>query len=614
MKISLTWLQTYFDAPLPSAEVVGDAYTFHAFEIEEASGDLMDVKVLPNRAADCLSHRGLAKELSAILTIPLKTDPLREALQGSTLVPDYKVQPCNELKVTIEDSKKCLRYMGALVKGVKIGPSPAWLKEAIEAVGQRSINNIVDATNYVMLNIGQPLHAFDAKKLVQKDGTYAIGVRSAKEGEKITTLSGEEYALTQNILLITDANADAPIGVAGIKGGKAAELTEETTDIIVESANFDGTITRRAAQSLKLFTDASLRFQNRPSPELVAYGMRDVLALITLIAGGEVVGVVDEYPAPVPARAPVNVSLTRINGVLGSSFSKEEVESVLERLALPYVVVNDIFTVTPPFERTDLVIAEDVVEEVGRIIGYDRVPGAQLPPLPEAPDQARYRGIEKMKDQLVEYGYIEVSTQSFAPKGDVTLANPLDKNMPALRTSLEDNLKDALTRANHYTALVLAPNQKPRLFEIGNVFPNEGEHLELRMTERVAAWGDAAGTVDNLSIAKLEDYGKEYEPVRHELGAYRPFSLYPFIMRDISMWITDSPEARGTVFKLFAEQGTELLQQVQLLDQFTNKEGRQSLAFRLIFQSFDRTLTDDEVNGVMEIISASLRSAGYEVR
>ena len=528
MKVSLKWLQTYIDAPLPDPEVVADAFTFHAFEIDERDGDLLDVKVLPNRAADCLSHRGLAKELSAILDVPLAKDPLRTAMPA--------VAPADALMVEIEDPKKCLRYMGALVKGVKVGPSPLWLTEALEAVGQRSINNVVDATNYVMLDIGQPLHAFDAAPLVGKEGRYALGVRGARAGETITVLTGEEYLLPEGTLLITDAQRDAAIGIAGIKGGKSAEVTADTTDLIIESANFDGTSVRRGAQALKLFTEASVRFQNRPSPELAAYGMRDVLALITKIAGGEVVGVTDVYPAPAPVAMPVSVSLARMNGILGSGFSREEVESVFKRLALPYAVEDDVFSVTPPFERTDLTIPEDLAEEVGRIIGYDRVPTTELPAPAGAPDQARYRGIERMKDQLVAEGFTEVSTQSFAQKGDVVLANPLDTHMPALRTGLEDTLKEALARAAHYAPLVLAPNQKPKLFEVGTVFPKEGEHLELRMTEKVEAWGDAASTVDNLSVAKLEDYGKEYRPVRYELGAYKPFSVYPFIVRDIAFW------------------------------------------------------------------------------
>jgi len=605
MKVSLKWLQTYFDTPLPGAEEIVDAYTFHAFEIEESQGDLMDVKVLPNRAADCLSHRGLARELSAILDIPLKTDPFRTPLPMMDIVSP-------SLAVEIEDPKKCLRYMGALVKGVKVGPSPDWLREALEAVGQRSINNIVDATNYVMLNIGQPLHAFDARKLTEKDEKYAIGVRNAKADEKFTTLSNEEFTLNPNILVIADANADSAIGIAGIKGGKSAEVAAETTDIIVESANFDGTTTRRAAQALKLFTDASARFQNRPSPELVAYGMRDVLALIQKIAGGEVAGIVDEYPAPASAPAPVSVSLAKIHSVLGSDFTSAEVENVFKRLALPYIVVNDIFTVTPPFERTDITIPEDLVEEVGRIIGYDKLLPTELPPISGEPDQARYRGLERMKDQLVEQGFTEVSTQSFAKKGDVMLANPLDKNMPALRTSIETNLNDAFARAKLNAPLVLAPNQKPKLFEVGTVFPKEGEYIELRMTERVPEWGDAAGTTDNLSVAKLEDYGKDYVPKRYELGAYRPFSIYPFIVRDIALWVPTGTDD-GHTMSIIREKAGELLVRLDQFDRF-EKEGRVSLAFRLVFQSMERTLTDEEVNGVIDEITAALTSKGYEVR
>ncbi|MCR4333474.1 MAG: phenylalanine--tRNA ligase subunit beta [Patescibacteria group bacterium] len=592
MKVSLKWLQTYFEKPLPSAEKVADALTFHAFEIDEMQNDMLDVKVLPNRAADCLSHRGIAKELAAILDVTLKADPLRTSLPNTNIVSPY-------LKVEIEDSKKCLRYMGAVVRGVKIGPSPEWLREAIEAVGQRSINNVVDATNYVMLNIGQPLHAFDAGKLAQKDGKYAIGVRGAKEGEKITTLTGDEHELSPYIQLITDANTDAPIALAGIKGGKAAELSARTTDLIVESANFDGTTTRRAAQALKLFTDASLRFQNRPSPELAAYGMRDVLALITDIAGGEVVGVTDVYSARREVAPTVSVSLTKINDVLGSSFSREEVENVFNRLTLPYIVADDVFTVTPPFERTDLGIAEDLVEEVGRVLGYDRVPAAELPSISKTPDQARYRGIEKMKDFLIEKGFTEISTQSFAAKGDVVLANPLDKAKPALRISLKENMKEALERAKYVAPLVLDPNQKPKLFEVGTVFPKEGEHLMIETSEPVPVipvFTDEPG----------------YEPQQYRLGVYHPFSLYPFIVRDIAFWVPTGTD-EGLTKSLIHEHAGELLMRLDQFDRF-EKDGKVSLAFRLVFQSMERTLTDEEVNGIMARVSEALKMAGFEVR
>jgi len=202
MKISRNWLQKYFDQPLPNTETIADSLTFHAFEIEEMDGDMLDVKVLPNRAADCLCHRGIAKELSAILNIPLKNVPLREAFQGSTFAWNSKVEPCNALMVEIEDLKKCLRYMGAFVKGVEVKPSPKWLREALESVGQRSINSIVDATNYIMLNLGQPMHAFDAGKIAWDGDVLRIAIRAAAPDEKITILTGEKYLLPANAFVI----------------------------------------------------------------------------------------------------------------------------------------------------------------------------------------------------------------------------------------------------------------------------------------------------------------------------------------------------------------------------------------------------------------------------
>jgi len=597
MKVSRAWLQTYFDTPLPDTQALSDALTFHAFEIEETVGDMLDVKVLPNRAADCLSHRGIAKELSAILNLPLKTDPLRQPLPYRDIVSPY-------LTVEIEDSNgfdkltagKCLRYMGAVVRGVKVRPSPSWLKEALEAVGQRSVNNIVDATNYVMLDIGQPLHAFDAK------GISSILVRDAREGEKMTILSGEEYTVPKGTLLITNAGTSEAIGIAGVKGGKAAEVTAATADLIIESANFDGTSIRRTAQVLKLSTDASQRFQNRPSPELCAYGIREVLALIQKVAGGEIAEVVDEYPARPQESWNVSVSLAKMNGILGSRFTKKDVADVFTRLGLEVRVDGDTFTVTPPFERTDLTIPEDLVEEVGRIIGYDKLQATELPfdSAQGKPDQACYRGIEKIKDELVAQGFIEVSTQSFAKKGDVVLANPLDKEKPALRTSLDENMKETMERAKYVAPLVLPPSEKPKLFEIGTVFTKAGEELAIETSEPVS------------DLPKKIQDDENYEPQQYRLGAYQPFSVYPFIVRDIALWMPAGTDD-GLTKSLIQENTSELLVRLDQFDRF-EKEGRVSLAFRLVFQSNERSLTNEEVNGVMERIYEALKKAGFEVR
>jgi phenylalanyl-tRNA synthetase beta chain len=405
--------------------------------------------------------------------------------------------------------------------------------------------------------------------------------------------------LPESVLLITDANADKPIGIAGIKGGKSAEIATDTTDIIVESANFDGTTIRRCAQALKLSTEASLRFQNRPSPELCAYAARDVLALIKEIAGGEVAGVVDEYPIHAEKNKEVSVSLAKINSVLGSDFSKQEIENIFKRLGFETKIDGDIFSITPTFERADVSIPEDLAEEVGRIVGYDKIIPAELPPLSEEPDQARYRGIEKVKDFLVEHGFTEISTQSFAKKGDIELANPLDKTKPALRESLDENMKEALERAKHYAPLVLAPNQRPKLFEIGTVFKNDGEELEIKTSESVP------------DIPEMKD-DNEYVPQQHHLGAYKPFSVYPFIVRDIAFWVPADTDD-GFTKSIIQKNAGELLVRIDQFDHF-EKKGKTSLAFRLVFQSFDKTLTDDEINGIMQKISAALTEKGYEVR
>ncbi|MDB5266149.1 MAG: Phenylalanine--tRNA ligase [Parcubacteria group bacterium] len=631
MKTSRAWLQTYFEKPLPTAEELGDALTFHSFEIEEAEGDLLEVKVLPDRAADCLSHRGVAHEIAAVLDMPMKSDSLRESL------PEFP--HTDSLTVSIQNPEKCPRYMGALIRGVKVGPSPEWLKASIEAVGQRSINNVVDATNYVMLNIGQPLHAFDAAKLGNKDGVYAIAVRDSRAGEKITTLTGEEYALPEGTMLITDASSDSPAGIAGVKGGKAAEVNASTTDIIIESANFDGTSVRRTAGALKLWTDASQRYQNKISPALAAYGMRDVLALIQQVAGGEVAGVVDinHYTQE---HADVSVSLAKINSLLGASFTTVDVASAFDRLGFSYTQEGDgkeVFTVTPPFERRDITLPENLVEEAGRILGYDRIAAQPLPNEAVEADQIRYRGVEHIKDFMAEHGYTEISTQTFAVEGDITLANPLDKTKPALRTTLTENMKVSLAHAATVAPRVLGPETFVKLFEIGTVFTKDGEHLSLcfgyqqmsgkkyamLLAEMAAALADEFGmhtsiVAENIAEVDLNNvsftpFGTDYTPKKIALGAYRTYSVYPSAIRDIAVWTPEgTQESEVSIF--IEQQAGELLARIDRFDRF-EKDGRTSFAFRLVFQSFERTLADTDLDPTMEKVTSALNAKdGYEVR
>ncbi len=636
MKTSRKWLQGYFDAPLPDAEALADALTFHVAEVEEAKDDLIDVNILPDRASYMLSHRGVAKELASALDLPLKRDPLKEEL------PEY---PSNgRLSVSLDEDRKCVRYIGALVTGVKVGPSPDWLKEALLGVGQRSINNVVDATNYVMLDIGQPLHAFDAGKLVAREGKYAISVRPATAGEKITTLTGEEYLLPEGTLLIADGNdtGKAALGIAGVKGGTRAKVDEGTTDILVEAASFDGALVRKTSQALKLFTDASSRFQNKPSAALANYGMRDVLALIQNVAGGEIVDVVDVSEAALEPRT-VSVSLARINALLGSSYAAGDVRTALETLGFSYTETEDAFIVLSPFERNDLMIPEDLVEEIGRTLGYDGLASVELPLLQGVPDQAKYRGIERIRDFLVERGFAEISTQSFAAEGEIELENPLQSDKPFLRATLVPNLKDALTRAALVAPRVLGPDPFVKLFEIGNVFSKGGESTVLSLgvvatagkpaaaanalKEYVATLeqelfqvpGAASLTLDgqmaevNLSKLNLEKLGEDYAPISVSQGAYRPFSPYPFALRDIAVWTPDGTEESEVTMAIIKEAG-EFLARIDLFDRF-EKEGRVSYAFRLVFESMDRTLADTDLDPAMARITDALNAKeGWEVR
>lgn len=621
MKVNRAWLQKYFDTPLPPVEELADALTFHAFEIEGIEGETLDVKVLPDRACYALSHRGIAYEISAILNMPLAHDPLKDAL------PEFS--SADAPTVSVEDSLRAPRFMAAKVTGVKVGPSPAWLKEALESVGQRSINNVVDATNYVMLNVGQPLHAFDAGSM-----SASVTVRSAKANEKMTILGGIEVSLPAGAMVVADGESGVPLGIAGIKGGAAAELTEATTNLIVEAANFEPTSVRKAAQGLKLFTDASSRFQNRVPSELVAYGMRDVLALIQEFAGGTVGGVADAYAG---ALESIRVSATRamLSSRLGLELTAADVESALSRLGLSFENSADVYTVIVPFYRKDIVIPEDLVEEVGRILGYDKVIPTLLAVTEGTADQCRFRGIERVKDFLIERGFTEISTQSFADSGDIELANPLQQENPYLRQNLAANMRAALSRAVLAAPRVLGPAPSVRLFEAGTVFTANGEQLALALgyaplsgkkqkvleemadalTDMLAIKIEVVEDVVELTLPTevLEKLGESYTPVPYRLEKFRPFSLYPFALRDVAVWTPAGTEESQVENVIFKEAG-ELLARIDTFDRF-EKEGRVSFAFRLVFESFEKTLADTDIDPVMERVTIALNAQeGWQVR
>lgn len=629
MKISYNTLNTFFDGALPSPEAIGDALTFHAWELEEIvpmEGDTMlDIKVLPDKSPWALSHRGIAKDLSVILSLPLVRDPFSELPSLAPILAG--------LVVKIE-TDTCTRYTAARIEGVKIGPSPDWIKSALKTIGQRSINNVVDITNYVLFELGQPLHAFDSTKM----GGTSITVRSAKEGESITTLTGESYVLSTDDAVIADGTTGGAIGIAGIKGGKVAEVDENTTAILLESAHFGSIPVRKSTQRLKLRTDASVRYENGIVPELTAYGLVRAATLIAEIAGGTITGYADTGEVK-RTVLPVSITLRKINSVLGRSFTEEEVTDILERFQYSYTRGDGVFTVTPPFERTDLIIPEDIIEEIGRVHGYADVPSIVPEPIEQHELNTRFYYSERIRDVLTSVGFSEVYTSSFREKDAVKLANAFAADKGYLRSSLRENISEALVKNVPHTDLLGI--QSVGLFEIGTVFTKEGESYRValgvrhgleykektdlpRLTESLAKLEEILGNVGASiedGIAEF-DFGAVLEKLpmptayaefeKSKDVVYTPFSLYPSMSRDVAFWV-NGDTALSEIQNVLKEVAGELCVRLSLFDEF-KKEERTSYGFRFVFQSIEKTLTESDVQPIMERIYGLISERGWEAR
>jgi phenylalanyl-tRNA synthetase beta chain len=639
MKISYAWLQTYFAEPLPPAEDFAHTLTFGAFEIESVdtvgADTVVDVKVLPNRAHDCLSHRGIAREYASLSRRRLKADPLKKPMP--VFAPTSKT-----MQVKVYDFERCQQYCAARIDGVKVGPSPAWLKERIEALGQRSINNLVDATNYVMMDIGTPLHVFDADTFKQKDGTVRIGVRAARDAEKATILGGKEYTLTPLVTVITDEVTDEVVALGGVKGGALREITDTSTSIIIEAARFHPSITRKAAQFVGIRTDASKRYENMFAESLPRYGLEAVTALILEIAGGSVEGYAEDGVVSQEMK-PVSVTASRINSVLGFSLTVEQIASLFAQQDFAVAQHGDVFTVTPPFERLDIEIEEDLIEEVGRLHGYDKLPTVALQQSAESFfPQPLWNAKDAVRHALNDLGFVEILTYSLQNTGEVALLNSLAADKGYLRANLSDDMKRAL-KTNESHAGYYGEYDTIKIFEIGNIFMTDGEYTHVcigvhplamkKRSERANALLLLAKDAIQKALGNAHvDHRMDENTLEFPLTAqviagapaaqslplaapeirYQPLSNYPFVLRDIALWTPEGTSADN--LRMYIQQNAgPLCIRCDQFDTFT-KEGKTSYAFHLVFQSFEKTLTDEEVNAVMKKVEASLTEKGYTIR
>jgi phenylalanyl-tRNA synthetase beta chain len=634
MKFSHNWLSTYFDAPLPTPEVLAEKITFHSSEVEELLkvGDdtALDVKVLPDKSSWLMSHRGLAKEVSVILDLPMKKDDFVEEISFP--------KSNGAIKIAIE-TKACNFYGATLIHGVKVGPSPTWLKSRLETVGQRSINNIVDATNYVMFELGQPLHAFDAD-ILNKGEKPSIVVRQAKTGEKFTTLSHEECELTENDTVITNGDTGEVLALAGVKGGLEAGVTESTTNILLESAHFDRVAVRKTSRKYKLPTDAAKRYENGLSRKVAPVGLKAVAELIVEIAGGTLVDT-NLCGNSEEKRGKVSVRIEKVNKVLGVSLKGEEVLEIMKRFGYRSELIDGLLTTYPSFERDDLVIADDLIEEIGRIYGLDKIHSIVPDKVPLKEYNQRHFYAELIREVLLGIGFSEVYTSSFTNKDLVKLENSLATDKGYLRSSLVKNITEArMQNIPHRDLLGL---DSIKIFEIGTVFLPESEEFRVALAvqtgttyktkvdeplllEAVVSIEKACGVKikaltnhEGVLEFSLEEMLTTVVPTDTYTSntkttdiVYKTFSQYPASSRDIAMWVKEAVDL-NVVLALLKENASPLCARITHLDTFT-KEGRISLAFRLVFQAIDKTLTDEEVQKCMDNVYEAASKAGFETR
>ena len=466
----------------------------------------LDVEVTANRG-DLLSHLGLARELVAAGDGELRLEPIPGAPEmGWELLAHQTLASAGGVSVGIEDPDLCSRYLGAVVRGVRVGPSPAWLASRIMAAGSRPINNVVDATNYVLLELGQPLHAFDLAKL----GGSAIVVRRARDGELIRTLDGVDRRLTGDMLAICDA-AD-PVAIAGVMGGLDTEVSEDTTDLLLECALFTPGSIRATRRALDMSTDASYRFERGVDPQGMELAVRRAVEIILATGGGTPDPLVlDVCPRPWTGLV-VSLRPARVERFLGISLQKDEIGDLLRPLGFG-IVGHDgeaLDIRVPGFRSYDVLREVDLLEEVARTYGYDRFPEVLGPFRPgSVPDHPLFGLEDEIRDLMVGEGFLEAQTMAFAPenRGEVELSNPVSVQEAWLRTSL---LPGLLRRAEYNFA---RGRRDIRLFELGTVFlargpeeaPREETHLSVVVTGSRAPlhWQDEPQPVDLWELKGL---------------------------------------------------------------------------------------------------------------
>lgn len=469
MKYSYNWLKELSGTKL-SPEKMADLLTMRAFEFEEMKKEGKETQlvfdVLANRGHDALSHIGMAREICAV--------------EGRKFNPTFNVGSAltlnvGKLRIEIKDKNLCSRYIGAILENIEVKSSPKWMQERLLVSGVKPINNIVDITNYVLLETGQPLHAFDAKR-VSEGSTFGIAVRRAKKGEKIQLLDEKEYALNEDNLVIADS--EKALALAGVMGGFESGITDETSSIVLESANFDPVSIRKTRVQHALGTESSYRFERDIDPNLAETAALRAIELIKQFGGknARVAAYSDVYPKKIKPWS-VRLDINYVKSLLGENIPDKKIRNILEILGIGVKTQKNIFNCEIPTIRLDLKTQEDLIEEIGRIFGYENIPAKA--PCVELQMPMRNEKIileDKLRDILIGSGFSEVMNYSFYSADDIEkcglgieghyeVANPMNPEQQYMRTTLIPGiLKNVELNLKNF--------EKFSIFEIGRIYLN----------------------------------------------------------------------------------------------------------------------------------------------
>ncbi|MBN1795657.1 MAG: phenylalanine--tRNA ligase subunit beta [Sedimentisphaerales bacterium] len=648
MKVLVSWLGDYVETAL-SAEEIADILSDIGFPNEGIAhiGEdaVIDLEITSNRG-DCLGYIGVARELAAATGKELKM-PIVKLNESDTDVNE-------KVKVEIEDADLCGRYTGRLIENVKVGLTPDWMKRRLEAIGLRSVNNVVDATNYALMETGQPPHAFDYEKIT--DGK--IIVRRATPGERIVSIDGSQCDLQTDMLIIADSKV--PVAVAGVMGGLETEVGDSTKNILLEDAYFDPVSVRTTSRALTLPSEASFRFERIVDIENIDWASQRTAQLIVQVAGGIVAkGVVDVYPKKSKQKQ-VTVRLSRINYLLGIEVPDDKAVSILEKLSFEPQRDGDIVKCTVPSWRSDIYREADLIEEVARQWGYNKVPLASKIEIEVAPVDKRQKLTERIGRYLNGCGFYETVNVSFigdktaetfspdAGKGHLAVKDVTRKSANLLRSSLIGSLLGVIKINNN------AGNKPCRVFEIADTFIPTGDELPDERTKLAAACDgdirDLTGALEGLicdlardakveflpveigwaeAAAQIEVNGQQLgiagvvsEQVRTEYGLeeitvsaaemdfqklaeaesqqnrFRQIPKYPAVERDLSLVIGEEVTWKE-ITSAIEKAGCEKLEDVTYVGIYRGQgveAGQKSLTLTLRFRDEDGTLTHEQVD------------------